>query len=64
MELPKRYRTTIRLGVTNETFDTERRPHRLRSDAGRARSREAVSAAWLRHRADPPLLSAGQSAAC
>jgi tRNA pseudouridine55 synthase len=24
MELPKRYRTTIRLGVTNETFDTER----------------------------------------
>ncbi|HKQ48820.1 MAG TPA: tRNA pseudouridine(55) synthase TruB [Phycisphaerae bacterium] len=24
MELPKRYRTTLRLGVTNETFDTER----------------------------------------
>lgn len=24
MELPKRYRTTVRLGVTNETFDTER----------------------------------------
>lgn len=24
MNLPKRYRTTIRLGVTNETFDTER----------------------------------------
>jgi tRNA pseudouridine55 synthase len=24
MEMPKRYRTTLRLGVTNETFDTER----------------------------------------
>lgn len=24
MNLPKRYRTTMRLGVTNETFDTER----------------------------------------
>ncbi len=42
MELPKRYRTTIRLGVTNETFDTERAA--VPVEGATPASREAVAA--------------------
>lgn len=43
MELPKRYITTMRLGVTNETFDTEREATPV--DGAMPVTREAVDAA-------------------
>lgn len=60
MTLPKTYTTTIRLGVTNETFDTERPFEPV--PVAQPPSREALDAALVPFRGDidqsPPAFSA------